>query len=170
MYGTRDAAKNWGMEVERTLVNLGFKVGVSSPSLFHHPMRKMPIICHGDDFVATGKRKDLEWLEKSLQRKFDCKSKWIGPRSEDPQSQQVLGRVITRTSEGIMYEADPRHAETLIEAMGLQEAKSLSTPGSKELAKEDAEEMTRADQTNYRAMAARCNYLSLDRPDIQYAS
>ena len=24
MYGTRDAAKNWGLEVEKTLVNLGF--------------------------------------------------------------------------------------------------------------------------------------------------
>ena len=59
MYGTRDAAKNWGMEVERTLVNLGFKVGVSSPSLFHHPQKRMPVICHGDDFVATGKGKTL---------------------------------------------------------------------------------------------------------------
>ena len=26
MYGTRDAAKNWAMEVERTLTGLGFKV------------------------------------------------------------------------------------------------------------------------------------------------
>ena len=120
--------------------------------------------------MATGKRRDLEWLERSLKKKFDCKSKWIGPRKEYPKSQQVLGRIITRTPEGIVYEADPRHAETLIEAMGLQEAKPVSTPGSKEPAKEEPEEMTRADQTNYRAMAARCNYLSLDRPDIQYAS
>ena len=28
--------------------------------------------------------------------------------------------------------------------------------------------MTRADQTNYRAMAARCNYLALGRPDIGF--
>ena len=61
--------------------------------------------------------------------------KWVGPREEDPNSQQVLGRIITRTEEGIVYEADPRHAETLIDAMGLKEAKPLSSPGSKEPAK-----------------------------------
>ena len=116
--------------------------------------------------MATRERKHLEWLEKSLRSKFDCKSKWIGPRGEDPKSQQVLGRIITWTKEGIIYEADPRHAETLIEAMGLQDAKPLSSPGSKEPVKEDEGEMKKEDQTNYRAMAGRCNYLSLDRPDI----
>ena len=145
MYGTRDAAKNWAMEVEKTLVNLGFKVGVSSPSLFHHPSKEIPVICHGDDFVATGERRHLEWLERALRNKFDCKSKWIGPRETDPKSQQVLGRIITRTDEGIAYEADPRHAETLIEAMGLKDAKPLSSPGSREPGKEGEEEMTKAD-------------------------
>ena len=69
-----------------------------------------------------------------------------------------------------MYEADPRHAETLIEAMGLEEAKPLSTPGSKEPVKGEEEAMGKEDHTRYRAMAARCNYLSLDRPDIQFAA
>ena len=51
----------------------------------------------------------------------------------------VLAFVFGRAAEGITYEADPRHAETLIEAMGLQEAKALSTPGSKVVGKEEAE-------------------------------
>ena len=102
-----------------------------------------------------------------MRNKFECKSKWIGPREEDPKSQQVLGRIITRTETGIAYEADPRHAETLIDAMGLRDAKPVSSPGSREPVKEEEEvEMKREDQTNYRAMAARCNCLSLDRPVI----
>ena len=105
------------------------------------------MICHGDDFVATGERRHLEWLERSLRSKFDCKSKWIGPRdSDDPKSQQVLGRIITRTDEGVAYEADPRHAETLIAAMGLSDAKPVSSPGTKEPAKEEGEEMKKEGQ------------------------
>ena len=78
---------------------------------------------------------------------------------------------LKRTEAGIAYEADPRHAETLIDAMGLRDAKPVTSPGSREPVKEEEEvEMKREDQTNYRAMAARCNYLSLDRPDIQFAS
>ena len=93
----------------------------------------------------------------------------VGIFQDQFSEQQVLGRIITRTDEGVAYEADPRHAETLIEAMGLKDAKPLSSPGSREPGKEGEEEMTKADQTNYRAMAARCNYLALDWSGIQYA-
>ena len=64
MYGTRDAARNWAMSVETTMVEAGFEVGKSNPCLFYNPGRQVAALCHGDDFVAQGKRKHLQWLEK----------------------------------------------------------------------------------------------------------
>ena len=75
-------------------------------------------------------------VEKEVEKKFDIKSTIIGPRESDTRSAQVLGRVVSIGPEGVQYEADPRHAEIIIEALGLEEAKTVSTPGNKE---EDAQ-------------------------------
>ena len=56
MYGTRGAAKNWSLEVERTVKELGFEVGVFSPCLFHSKEKQIGALCHGDDIVAVGSR------------------------------------------------------------------------------------------------------------------
>ena len=49
-------------------------MGKSNPSLFYHRDRKLSALCHGDDFVAQGRRSDLMWLEKHLGSKFKTKS------------------------------------------------------------------------------------------------
>ena len=74
----------------------------------------------------------MKWRVKEITNKFDIKTTLMGPRASDVQSAQVLGRVVSIGPEGIQYEADPRHAEILVEAMGLENAKTVSTPGVKE--------------------------------------
>ena len=56
--------------------------------------------------------------------------------------------------------------------MNLSEASGVDTPGVKEVASdlEVDEALVGLEATAYRACAARGNYLSLDRPDIQYAA
>ena len=58
-------------------------------------------------------------------------------------------------------------------ALNLQEAKSVQTPGRDEKCwqeeEEDRERLKNQDASQYRALAARANYLVLDRLDIQYA-
>ena len=44
----------------------------------------------------------------------------------------MLDRVIRIDKEGWSYEADQRHAELLIQQLGLQGAKSVNTPGEGE--------------------------------------
>ena len=85
-----------------------------------------------------------------------------------------LGRVLTWEASGIRYEADPRHAELVVQGLGLQGAKPAVTPGVKESEVRDEDEksnpfMSSADATSYRALVARLNFLSQDRPDLQYA-
>ena len=44
---------------------------------------------------------------------------------------RILNRIITLTDEGIIYEADPRHAELMIRNLGLDGGKGAVTPGVK---------------------------------------
>ena len=74
-------------------------------------------------------------------------------------------------NKGIIYEADPRHGEIVVEQLKLGEAKVVATPGTKEegtTTKDNDQKLDNEGASKYRALAARCNYLSPDRPDISY--
>ena len=83
----------------------------------------------------------------------------------------MLNRVVRVTEDGWEYEADQRHADLLVEGLGLEKAKSVLTPGEKTKSiLENDSELQGMDHRMYRALAARANYLALDRPDIQFAT
>ena len=72
------------------------------------------------------------------------------------------------------YEAGQRHADIVIQELGLKEAKVVTSPSCKE----DADRVLTgagsplppAEATQYRALAARLNYRALDRTDMQFAT
>ena len=74
--------------------------------------------------------------------------------------------------EGIEYEADQRHAEIIVNSVGLEkESKGVVTPGCKrEWNPEEGRELSPKEATAYRAAVASGNYVSQDRTDIQYAA
>ena len=80
----------------------------------------------------------------------------------------VLNRVVRWASRGIEYEADPRHAAIIIHELDLVGARKVGTPGVKGNA-EVGEPLNGQDATQFRALAARGNYLAQDRVDIAYA-
>ena len=175
LYGTRDAAQNWAKEYSNFLRTLGFVQGVASPCNFRHSNRELYITVHGDDFTITGPYQELQWLEEKFSGKYEIRSEYLGPEGVCKPELRILNRVLRWTSTGIEYEPDQRHADIIIKDMGMMNAKPVTTPGVAET-KEELEEwqhsntMSSNDSTAYRALAARVNYLSLDRPDIQYAA
>ena len=81
----------------------------------------------------------------------------------------VLNRLISWTREGIELEADPRHAELVIRAVGVTGMK-VTTPMVKEAAENALEEDIPLAQELvplYRSITMRAAYLSQDRPDLQ---
>ena len=67
---------------------------------------------------------------------------------------------------------DQRHADIIIEEMGMKDAKGVSTPTEAEKAWEENtndEELDQGKATRFRKIDARANYLAQDRSDIQYA-
>ena len=194
MYGTQDAAANWEAAYRETLVKGGFKQGVASSCHYLHADGTTPLMVHGDDFIATGTRAELARLKAVLEAEYEVKAQMCGPWSDTPQSMRVLGRVISFTSEGIGYEADPRHIEAALAAYNLQDCKPVSTPWAAETRNDHVDlnlrrrmaETQRAEEVlwkedeqsenfeyerlkTYQSVAARLNYLCLDRTDVQFA-
>ena len=90
----------------------------------------------------------------------------------------MLNRVVGLAKDGWELEADLHHAELIVEQLGVNDAKAVSTPGvdvAMRSAAEDEEEEEREalagpEATIFKGIAVRCNYLQPDRPGIQYAS
>ena len=69
------------------------------------------------------------------------------------------------TTEGIEYEADPKHRQMILEYFGFEEgSKGLAVNGDKEDKVEawDDELLERAEAKEFRGLAARLNFLSLE--------
>ena len=85
------------------------------------------------------------------------------------QEARLLNRTITWDNQGILWEADTRHVDIVLQQTGV--TNSVTTPLVKEKASEiDNEEDTELDREGaeaYRSMAMRIGYLSQDRPDLQ---
>merc|ERR1711911_187427 len=146
--------------------------GMATPCAFYMKERNLRVVVHGDDFTVLGHELDLDWFRRKISERYEVKFRGrIGPESTDEKCIRILNRVVQWTDEGIEYEADQRHAEIIVKALGLgEESKGVVTPGHKREAKpEDERELAPKDATAYRASVARGNYLAQDRTDIQFA-
>ena len=172
MYGLQKAAEGWEKHYTEILEGMEFKRGTASPCVFVHSKRKIYLTVYGDDFSARGRRDDLDWYETQMQEKFDLTVKGrLGYAKEDDHEVRILNRLIRTTDKGVEYEADPRHAEELIRTLELEGCNPTVTPGVKETMDNVKGDTPLKEElmTTFRAAAARCNYLSIDRPDCQFA-
>ena len=56
----------------------------------------------------------------------------LGPGPGQKKEVRVLNRVIRWTDGGLEFEADQRHAEMVVRDLGLENAKAVATPGTRE--------------------------------------
>ena len=66
----------------------------------------------------------------------------------------------------------PRHVEQIVRDLDLLGAKSVTTPGVKPTFEQACHSPTlpQSKLSPFRSVAARANYLAMDRPDIQFAA
>jgi hypothetical protein len=173
LYGTRDAPKRWEAFLAEQLVALGFAKGRASPCCYYHAALDVRCIVHGDDFVLTGSAGALDEVKAGMHKRFLLKELGrLGSHASELKELRVLNRVVRWTREGLKYEADPRHAEIIVQGVVGAE-KALSAPGtaSKEFdAPGDERELPEKAARLFRSFAARANYLAMDRPDISQAT
>ena len=171
MYGTRNAAQNWEYKFTEFMINNGFKQRKSSPCAFHMAERDLALVVCGDDFPFCGADKDLDWITNRMAEEFEVKVRGrLGPEPKDGKEIIILNRIVKWTSKGIKYEADPRHAELIVDMLGLKNCSPVTTPGVKQEPDPESPDLPPEEASRYRAIVARGNYLSQDRTDIQLAT
>ena len=125
---------------------------------------------HGDDYVSTGLPENLNWMKRELEKKYQVKTQVLGPDKEQLQQVKILNRIVSwEGARGLVYEADPRHVEIVVNQQMLQDAKEVNTPGTREEGRTTANhemKVNEAESTKYRAIVAKLNHLSPDRPDM----
>ena len=99
-----------------------------SPCNFQHEERDISLTVHGDDFLGVAERPQLDLLLSKMKSSFELKSQILGPGKDEHKQMKILNRNITWRKEGLVYEPDPRHAEIIVEQLGLKDAKSVETP------------------------------------------
>ena len=174
MYGTRHAAEGWHDEYADFLTEeLGFAKGNASACVFRHAERGVTTSVYGDDFTTTGAKTDLDWFRDELKKKYELtEPARLGSGDGDDKEARILNRIVRWTHSGVEYEADPRQVERVVKSLGLEGAKPLGTAGVKVTAEQaaDDEPLKEEKSTPFRALAARVNYLSADRPECQFAA
>ena len=129
LYGTRDAAKGWQDTLSEQLEACGFRRGVGHPSVFWHEARDLVTLVHGDDYVTSGQEDQLDWLEKQLEASYEIQTQRLGLGDKNEAEGKVLNRIVRCDDKGWRLEADPRHAELIIEQLGVGKARAAATPG-----------------------------------------
>ena len=98
----------------------------------------------------------------------------LGDEPEDDKDIVILNRRLVWKADALEYEADPKHVWLIAEALGLNGVSNgLEMPiarEEKDHEKCDEEKLDKTKATQYRAIAARANYLAQDRFDIQFAA
>ena len=177
-YGTRDAAQNWECELGGFSEEIGLRRGQASTCLYSEEARGISTSVHGDDVTVKGSREDAEWLIRKFKEKFEIKTQMIGEAADLVKELQILNRSVRWSSRGLWIEADLRHVREVIKALGLEGASPAPTPGvavKGETRIEDNEgsidpELGHEETIVFRAVAARLNFLSQDRPDITFTT
>ena len=99
----------------------------------------------------------------------------MGGEPGDVEEITILNRKLVWSGNEMKDEADPKHAEMISSGVGLDaRPKGMDRPSVKETItevedEERSEVLDPAEATEYRALAARANYLAADRPDVGYA-
>ena len=175
LYGMRNAASAWEKHYSDTLEEMGFAKSKVAPTVFYNAELRVRCVVHGDDFTFSGGLKELKRIAERLREVYELKVRGIlGDGPEDDKEIKILNRTLQWTSEGLKYKADDRHVREIVGYFQLgEESKGLSAAITKEPVEgesDDAEDLSAPLAKEYRALAARANYLSLDRPDIQCAT
>ena len=126
MYGTQDASHVWECEYSVTLVDGGFRRGVSNGALFFCVRYDIRLPIHGDDFVALSDMDGHQYLEAlpRAQCELKCGGE-VGLPFGSGCEMVVLNRVLrfaldAENRHRFEYEAHQRHVEVLLKQLKLE--------------------------------------------------
>ena len=115
----------------------------------------------------------LHWLNKKMQEEYEIKFQVMGPEKHLSKDVKILNGTLRWTQVGIEYEADLKHAGLVVKETETANMKKRKTPGitvASDALEKAQEDKSFEEQTKFRSVAARMNFLATDRADLQFSS
>lgn len=163
IYGLKQAPRAWFGKFSAFLLNFGFKCSVKDPSLFiyHQGGTTIFLLLYVDDMVLTGN--DTSVMKKLLQYlSSEFRMKDMGPLS------YFLGIQVRYTPTGLFLNQE-KYASELLQTAGMLDCAPMPTPLPLQLDRVPHQDELFTDPTYFRSLAGKLQYLTLTRPDLQFA-
>lgn len=163
IYGLKQAPRAWFNKFSDFLLAFGFVCSIRDPSLFIY--RKggdvMLLLLYVDDIALTGSNSGLiGTLLEELNKEFKMKD--LG------RFHYFLGLQAQFLSNGLFLNQE-RYAEDLLHISGMSECTPVATPLPLQLNRVPDESTLFSQPTYFRSLAGKLQYLTLTRPDLQFA-
>ncbi|CAA7025129.1 unnamed protein product [Microthlaspi erraticum] len=163
IYGLKQAPRAWFDKFSSYLLEFGFICSVRDPSMFIYIKDKDIIILllYVDDMIITGNAsKPMEKFFSDLKSQFMMKD--IG------QMEYFLGIQAQFHSEGLFL-SQQRYAEDLLIVAAMSDCAPMPTPLPLQPHRVPKQDVLFEDPKYFRSLAGKLQYLTLTRPDIQFA-
>ena len=163
IYGLKQALRAWFDKFSTFLLEFGFTCSFSDPSMFICIKGKNIIILllYVDDMLVTcNNSKLLQDLHDALNTQFKMKD--LGQLS------YFLGIQIQHHSDGL-FMSQQKYAEDLLAVAQMADCSPMPKPPPIDLNRGAPKEELFSNPTYFRSLAGKLQYLTLTRPDIQFA-
>jgi hypothetical protein len=122
IYGLKQAARLWALEVRKLLQELGYHMIPADECLYWHPQKGVYVATHVDDFLILGANKNaIQELKDQLSSRFTMKD--LG------QCHTFLGIEITRDRNNRMIHlCQKSYIEKVLQVFGMESATGKLTP------------------------------------------
>ena len=148
---------------------------------------------HGDDFFKVGRQEGRKHALSLLRGACELSTvETLSPKSSQSQTASFLGMTLTLRQWRIEYEPGQQHASGALKALGLTSAKGVATPATDDVGGPKASEISELRRTAkwhdppeeikeeddlltgeefklFQSVAARLNFLVMDRPDLLHS-
>ncbi|XP_073357847.1 uncharacterized protein [Aegilops tauschii subsp. strangulata] len=162
-YGLKQAPRAWYQRIAAFLQTLGFTLTRSDDSLFvyHHGVDTAYLLLYVDDIILTASTVALlQRLTAHLRDEFALKD--LGPLH------YFLGIEVVRWPDGFFLHQQ-RYAHELLDRAGMLNCKPAPTPVDTKAKVSALEGSPASDAAFYRSIVGALQYLTLTRPNLQYA-
>ena len=163
LYGLKQAPRAWYQRIAAFLQTLRFTSTRSDASLFvyHHGVDTTYLLLYVDDIILTASTVALlQRLTARLRDEFALK--YLGPLN------YFLGIEVVRRPDGFFLHQQ-RYAHELLDRAGMLNCKPAPTPVDTKAKVSALEGSPASDAAFYRSIVGALQYLTLTRPDLQYA-
>ncbi|KAG7547402.1 GAG-pre-integrase domain [Arabidopsis suecica] len=163
LYGLKQSPRAWFDKFSSFLLEFGFFCSQSDPSLFVYIKNKdiILLLLYVDDMAITGNNSTaLSNLLEALNKQF---------RMKDMGKLHYFLGIQAHYHSGGLFLSQHKYTEDLLIVASMADCAPMPTPLPLQLNKVPAQDETFSNPTYFRSLAGKLQYLTLTRPDIQFA-